>query len=210
MMRRAGATLLILLCGLVAVPTAQAWPNSSSTASVSLGDSYISGEAGRWRGNSINNAGNRNWTDRAAVCPTLATCTYEPGRVYLYGTDANGCHRSDTAEIRSARLPVDLAVNLACSGAVASNIYRSSNGGEAFKGEPPQADQLGFIARAKNVKFIVLSIGGNDLGFAAIVQACATAYLSNGPPCQSSQQSLINKNFVSVLAKVDKALKEIR
>jgi hypothetical protein len=189
---------------------AHAWPNSTSTASVSLGDSYISGEAGRWRGNSLNNVGNRNWTDRAAVCSSAATCTYEPGNVYLFGTAANGCHRSDVAEIRSATVPVDLAVNLACSGAVANNLYRASNGGQSFKGEAPQADQLAFIGRAKKVKLVVVSIGGNDLGFAAIVQACAEAYLAKQAQCQSVQQQGIDKVFVNTLGRVDKALKEAR
>ena len=200
----------LLVAGVAGAPAAHAYPNSPSTAIVSLGDSYISGEGGRWRGNSINNTGNRNWTDRAAVCTTSATCTYDPDRVYLYGTDDNGCHRSDVAEIRSNGIPVDLKVNLACSGAVTNNIFRSSNGGQPSKGEAPQADQLAWIARARNVKFIVLSIGGNDLGFADIVEACVTAYLTSGPPCNSSQQTLINQRFIAVLAKIDKALKEIR
>ena len=38
-------------------------------------------------------------------------------------------------------------------------------------GEAPQADQLAPIARDRDVKLIVLSLGGNDLGFASIVTA---------------------------------------
>jgi GDSL-like Lipase/Acylhydrolase family len=214
MRRRFGTTAAALAALLAAVmgwaPAAQAWPNGTSTAIVSLGDSYISGEAGRWRGNSINNTGHRNWTDRAAVCSTPPNCTYDANRVYLHGTNDNGCHRSDAAEILSARIPADLKLNLACSGAVSANIYRASNGGQAFKGEAPQAEQLRFISRAKNVKLIVLSVGGNDLGFAAIVQACLTAYLSFGPTCESTEKEAFNDQFIGVLGRVDKALKEIR
>lgn len=36
------------------------------TAAVSLGDSYIAGEAGRWEGNARTNLGDRDGTDRAA------------------------------------------------------------------------------------------------------------------------------------------------
>jgi hypothetical protein len=36
---------------LVLVPAASAGPSSPTTAAVSLGDSYISGEAGRFNGN---------------------------------------------------------------------------------------------------------------------------------------------------------------
>ena len=101
-------------------------------------------------------------------------------------------------------------MNLACSGAIAEDIYRASNGGKSFKGEAPQADQLGFIGRAKNVKLVVLSIGGNDLGFASIVQACAEDYLAKQAKCQTAQQAGINKVFVDTLGRVDKALKETR
>ncbi|CAM5555798.1 hypothetical protein STANM309S_05070 [Streptomyces tanashiensis] len=49
----------------VAAPTATAAPGTGPTAVVAIGDSYISGEAGRWQGNSLTNSGSRNGTDRA-------------------------------------------------------------------------------------------------------------------------------------------------
>ena len=144
---------------------------AAPTAAVSLGDSYISGEAGRWQGNSINPAGSRDGTDRA-----FTGTGYDESLVYDPPSDTNGCHRSDVAEIRSASLAVAQRVNLACSGAVTKNIFRASNGGEGQDGELPQADQLATVARDKDVKLIALSIGGNDLGFASIVTACVEAY----------------------------------
>lgn len=58
--------VVAVVAAALAVPaSAHAGPNSS-TAIVSLGDSYMSGEAGRWQGNSINPARNRDGTDRAA------------------------------------------------------------------------------------------------------------------------------------------------
>lgn len=175
------------------------------TAAVSLGDSYISGEAGRWQGNSINPAGSRDGTDRA-----FTGTGYDLSRVYIPPSDKNGCHRSDVAEIRSARLPVRQKLNISCSGAVTRNIFRSSRGGEGQNGERPQADQLAAIARRKKVKLIALSIGGNDFGFASIVSACLQAYTTFGPPCEPGQQAAINAKKPMVRANVAKAIDEIR
>ena len=44
--------LSMLLAALEGAGGANASPGSGPTAAVSLGDSYISGEAGRWQGNS--------------------------------------------------------------------------------------------------------------------------------------------------------------
>ena len=51
---------------LAVAPAANAGPTSSTTAIVALGDSFSSGEAGRWQGNSLNIFGTRDGTDRAA------------------------------------------------------------------------------------------------------------------------------------------------
>lgn len=202
--------VIAVLAAVLAAPAgAQAGPNSSRTAIVSLGDSYISGEAGRWRGNSVNSAGNRDGTDRAAYNCTVATCSYDPARVYGL-TALNGCDRSDVAEIQSNTIPADSKFNLACSGATTANIFRGSKGGESFKNEPPQGDQLLYVATAYNVKLVVLSIGGNDLGFASIVQACATAYLAHQAPCRTSQQQVLDSKFPTAMRDVGRAIDEIR
>ena len=180
------------------------------SAIVSMGDSYISGEAGRWQGNSNTAVLSRDGTDRACV-PSMQLCTsYDPARVYVDGTDANGCHRSDVAEIRSATIAVERKINLACSGAVTRNIFRSSNGGEAQKGEPPQADKLAAVARENRVQLVVLSIGGNDLGFGSIVQACVVAYTTLQPPCKDTEQAKIDAAMPAAMAGVAKAIDEIR
>ncbi len=179
-------------------------------AAVSLGDSYISGEAGRWQGNSDDPAGSRDGTDRACS-PSISMCTsYDKSKVYLDGSDTNGCHRSDVAEILSASLPVQDQVNLACSGAVTANIFRSSNGGQSQDGLPPQADQLAAVAQSERVKLIVMSIGGNDLGFSSIVEACLEAYLAKTGPCNPTQQANLNAKFPAMAAGVAKAISEVR
>ncbi|OKK23040.1 hypothetical protein AMK16_05460 [Streptomyces sp. CB00455] len=181
-----------------------AGPGSGPTAVVSMGDSYISGEAGRWQGNSLTNSGSRNGTDRGWA----GGSTYDPGRVY--GTTAGGCHRSDSAEVRSAGAIADVAVNLACSGATSENVFRAANGGVAFKGEAPQADQLAAVAASHDVKVIALSIGGNDLGFADIIKDCAYDFILWNSYCHDDQQYGVDQRIDGVMGKVGKSVDEIR
>ncbi|WP_443047319.1 GDSL-type esterase/lipase family protein [Streptomyces sp. NBC_00354] len=184
--------------------TSVASPGTGPTAVVSMGDSYISGEAGRWKGNSLTNSGNRTGTDRAWVSGS----TYDPAKVY--GTTAGGCHRSDSAEVKSAGAIADVAVNLACSGAVSENVFRASNGGVPFKGEAPQADQLAAVAAANDVKVIALSIGGNDLGFADIIKDCALDFVLWNSYCYDDQQYGVDEKIDGVMANVGKSVDEIR
>ena len=88
------------------------------------------------------------------------------------------------AEVLSAKFPDAQGVNIACSGGVAKNLYRSSNGGEGQNGEPAQGDLLATVAKEKDVKLIIVSVGGNDLGFASIIAACLQAYESRSGPVQ--------------------------
>src|SRR4051794_34192161 len=149
--RRGGVVGLLAAAALGLLPgSALAGPHSSTTAAVSMGDSYISGEGGRWAGNSLSPAPGNDGTDRACVPQGSPACQPDQSRVYLGGSDQDGCHRSDVAEIRSSRLAVARRINIACSGAQTVNIFRSSHGGEPKKGEAPEADQLLPIARQRN------------------------------------------------------------
>ncbi|MEU6233105.1 GDSL-type esterase/lipase family protein [Kitasatospora sp. NPDC047058] len=192
--------------GLVAVAAAPAGAaaGTGTTASVTLGDSYISGEAGRWKGNSVVTGGSRAGTDRA-----WTGSAYDPSRVYG-ATYASGCDRSDVAEVRSAPSAAQAQINLACSGAVAANVYRAANGGQSFKGEAPQADQLASVASQYNVKLITLSIGGNDLGFSDVITACVKDYLIWYSYCHDDQQGEIDSRMPAAMAGVGKAVDEIR
>ena len=200
---------LFVLAALIWAPSAWASPGSGPTAAVSLGDSYISGEAGRWAGNSITPTGDKDGTDRACLPAGLA-CQVDKTRVYEKGTEDAGCHRSDVSEIHSASLPVAQRVDLSCSGAVTRNIFRATRGGEGQNGEQPQADKLLPVARARDVKLVMLSIGGNDLGFAGIISACLQAYVTKTGPCEPSQQPKIDAKMPQVTADVGKAIAEVR
>lgn len=206
----AACTLAALVCA-AAAPSAHAGPSSPTTAIVALGDSYISGEAGRWEGNSNTQFASRDGTDRAY---TGGCCSYDTSRVYLGGSDDNGCHRSDVAEILSNAISVAEKVNLACSGATTANVIRASQGGQSHDGEAPQADQLVAVAQRDAVKLVVLSIGGNDLGFADIIQACATDWTTSSADdpeyCYDDQQPQVDARMPGAMAAVGRAADEVR
>lgn len=206
------ALCLVVLCGvMLAGPVANAGPGSSQTATVSLGDSFISGEGGRWNGNSLNPFYNRDGTDRAAYnCKWWTySCDYDPHRVYGTSYD-NGCHRSDVAHIKSANIAVNARINLACSGAQTKHIWRASQGGQVFKGEAPQADQLASVAAQYNVKLVVLTITANDLGFADHVIDCTAAWFGGWGPCWPQEQAEMDAAMPAAKNGLRKAIDEIR
>jgi hypothetical protein len=162
---------LAILGALPSPATAQA--GSGPTAIVALGDSFISGEGGRWLGNGSEPFGTRSGTDRGAFdCDGWGHCDYDPARVYG-SSEANDCHRSDVAPIRSAPVAVAEKVNLACSGARLANVLPAALGGQGHFGEPPQVDQLAAVAGHDDVRMIVLTAGANDVGFGELVAGCA-------------------------------------
>ena len=71
------AALAIVAFVLAAAPAA-----ARPTAIVSVGDSFISGEGGRWLGNGSEPLGTRSGTDRAAFDCGALGCEYDPARVY--------------------------------------------------------------------------------------------------------------------------------
>ncbi len=161
-------TALALLAFVLAVAPATARP----TAIVSMGDSFISGEGGRWLGNGSEPFGTRSGTDRAAYDCGALGCEYDPARIYG-SSEANDCHRSDVAPIVSAPIEVAEKVNLACSGAKARDLWPRDEGGTAHFGEPPEADQLAVVARRDDVRMVVMTVGANDVGFGGLVAECA-------------------------------------
>ena len=169
-MRIALASLAFLTLAIGFALTARA--AARPTAIVSIGDSFISGEGGRWLGNGSDPFGTRSGTDRAAHdCGTLG-CEYDPARIYG-ASEADGCHRSDVSPIESAPIAVDRKVDLACSGARARDLWPGSEGGTSHFGEPPEADQLAVVASRDEVRMVVVTVGANDVGFGELVAECA-------------------------------------
>lgn len=148
---------------------------------VSIGDSYISGEAGRWAGNALNSM----YYARTDVGPTTY---FDLGGM---AESIQGCHRSANAEIHIEQAGARVtSVNLACSGAETTTSYTASDFG-AFKpgldfaqneglGQRGQALELYRLASANpgRIAMVVQSIGGNDFQFGPVVATCVAQYLN--------------------------------
>ena len=165
-------SLSALLAVLVAPTPARAdGPGVGTPWVVTLGDSYISGEAGRWAGSSNDSSSRAD-----ALGPTAY---FDNGS----SETIDRCHRSKSAEAYIGGGVSGL--NLACSGA-RTTTYTDGNGrfkpgldfynGGAQQG---QALMLQNFAGTHNVKMVVVSIGGNDFTFADIVQPCVTDFLTS-------------------------------
>ncbi|MGA1700619.1 MAG: hypothetical protein ACO4BY_05730 [Candidatus Nanopelagicales bacterium] len=135
---------------------------------VSLGDSFISGEAGRWAGNESFSTSSIAALGRGAYWDAGDRETIER------------CHRSRSAAIH---IGVVKSLNLACSGAITSTEF---DGDGNFKpgidfydqgGRQGQALMLQEFASQNNVKMVALSIGGNDFKFSPIIAQCVQDYL---------------------------------
>ncbi|HXC23298.1 MAG TPA: hypothetical protein VNU28_01825 [Solirubrobacteraceae bacterium] len=195
----------MLLLGLATPPAAHAeGPGEGTPWVVSLGDSYISGEAGRWAGNTnessseIDALGESAYYDNAGHTAELVS----------------GCHRSQSAEVYIGG-GVD-GENLACSGAKTSSFTEE----EDFKpgldfynsgGHEGQALMLEKFAKTHNVKLIPISIGGNNFNFASIVQTCVEDFLFTPEwwPAYCSEEKSVTENFTeSNVAKQRTAIKE--
>jgi hypothetical protein len=168
----------VLVAGVVAVGCCWmggvAWadgPGVGTPAVVALGDSAISGEAGRWAGNT---------NDSSSKVDALGSTAYWDT---ASGEAIRGCHRSKAAEVQIGGGV--LYANLACSGARTS----TNAGGSDFKpgidfysdasGRVGQARALQTYAASHNVTTVVLLIGANNYGFADIVQQCVTDWLTS-------------------------------
>ncbi len=189
----AAATVATTLTAL-ASPAAADGPGVGTPWVVTVGDSYISGEAGRWAGNT--NDGEQ-WHD------ALGSTAYFDNSARTAEV-INRCHRSWSAEAF-----VGGGVNghnLACSGAKTSTY---TDGDGRFKpgldfysdsyGQQGQARMLQSFAGTHNVKLVVVSIGGNNFHFGGIVSQCVQDFLGSPSwwPDYCKDDSNVVSNFTS-------------
>lgn len=186
------ATVSISTGIVTAAPAHADGPGVGTATIVTVGDSYISGEGGRWAGNTNTSSGNVD---------ALGSTAYYDNTTNTAETIA-GCHRSKAAEAHIGGGVV--SANLACSGA---RTYTQT--GSSFKpgvdfydngaGQQGQAKMLQSYAATHNVKMVVLSIGGNDFNFADIVQTCVTDFLLSPSwwPDYCNDDSSVTANFTS-------------
>jgi hypothetical protein len=174
-MRRFCTTLVLAIgaCAALAAPAMADGPGVGTPTVVTLGDSAISGEAGRWAGNTNQSSSKVDALGSTAYWDTPT------------GEAISGCHRSKAAQ---AHIGGGVAsANLACSGAKTSTGGTGS--GQDFKpgidfysdasGRQGQALALQNYAATHNVKAVVVMIGANNYGFADIVQTCITNWLTS-------------------------------
>jgi hypothetical protein len=158
----------------IGAPAAHAdGPGSGASWVVSVGDSYISGEAGRWAGSSNSDS---------TRADALGSTAYDDNATNT-GEQIPRCHRSKSAEIYIGG-GVN-GMNLACSGAETSSYTDSSGNWKpgldfaqsgSYQG---QAAMLQSFAATHNVRMVAVSIGGNDFNFGSIVQDCVTDFLAS-------------------------------
>jgi hypothetical protein len=192
----AALALAAVLGALVALanPTAAhaEGPGEGTPTVVSLGDSYISGEAGRWAGNT---------NESSSKIDALGSSAYDDNSGHTAEL-IPGCHRSQSAEVYIGG-GVN-GENLACSGAKTSSFTEE----EEFKpgldfynsgGHEGQALMLQHFAATHNVKLVAISIGGNNYNFASIVQSCIEDFLFSPEwwPDYCSEESSVLANFSS-------------
>jgi hypothetical protein len=195
---RAAAAALTLVGGAllapIATPVAHAdGPGSGASWVVSVGDSYISGEAGRWAGNSN--------SDSTRADALGSTAYYD--NATNTGEQITRCHRSKSAEIYLGGGVNGL--NLACSGAQTSSFTDSSGNWKpgldfANSGSNQgQALMLQNFAASHNVKMVAVSIGGNDFQFASIITDCVADFLASPSWWKDycSDDSSVTSNFTS-------------
>lgn len=185
------ALALAWLAGVALPSTAHAeGPGEGTPWVVTLGDSYISGEGGRWAGNTNESP---SWVD------ALGEKAYDDNEGKTAELIA-GCHRSASAE---AYIGGGVSgENLACSGAKTYSFTEE----EDFKpgidfynsgGHEGQALMLQHFAAKHNVKLVAVSIGGNNYNFASIVQTCIEDFLFSPEwwPDYCSEESSVTNNF---------------
>ncbi len=198
----------LLTLGLVSAPAAHAdGPGVGSPWVVSLGDSYISGEAGRWAGSSNASSSRADALGSTAYWDTPS------------GEAINRCHRSKSAEVYLGGGVSGL--NLACSGARTTTATGSdfkpgidfySNGAQQG-----QALMLQGFAGTHNVRMVAVSIGGNDFNFAGIVQQCVQDFLASPTwwkdYCKDDSSVTANftaANVAAVKTRIATALQNVR
>ena len=164
----------VVVLGLALAPAAAAdGPGVGTPTVVTLGDSAISGEAGRWAGNTNQSSSRVDALGSTAYWDTAS------------GEAIKGCHRSKSAQ---AHIGDGVAsANLACSGAKTSTGGTGS--GQDFKpgidfysdASGPQGPGAGAagVRGTHNVKAVIVMIGANNYGFAAILERCVTNWITS-------------------------------
>jgi len=181
---------------------------------VTLGDSYMSGLGARWAGNTGGSTG-AGWRRVDALGP----------RAYWdspTGEKHPGCYRAPGGAPAHVGDDTAPSQNFACGGATTRSFpgkKRVKPGVDFYAGADGvgQLVDLRRFAMDHNVRMIAVSIGGNDLKFAAIVQSCLSSFLVSRTPtrrlCSEKsdkvRQALSPENVAKVTEEIRSAYRRI-
>ena len=123
---------------------------------------------------------------------------------YLYNLD-QACHRSTLGWpgfLDSFSRSIAVVGNFSCSGARIPHLTTDD-----YRGSPPQIDQLAaLVASGQEVDLVMLTIGGNDVGFGLVLSDCYVKECSNGR--LDNMQRLLDKVERQLLREVIPAIRE--
>lgn len=145
---------------------------------VSLGDSFSSGEA------------NPPWDKGTGE--------------FRFGKRRNGCHRSARGWPRL--IGVSQQRHFACSGAVIDDIYsaQEKTGSDSIGG---QRDRLAESATESPVSLILITVGGNDAGFAEVLRKCRVPRRGG---CLQQMEKVEIPRIKALHARLTSAYKDVR
>lgn len=151
---------------------------------VSMGDSYIAGTGGRWKGNS-NGATTLPLNLDAFRRTDTGDNAYDNYGLSFPGEE---CFRSRSAAVHLGGQ--FSSINIACS-----NARTYSRMDEEKKYKPGidtggQLDELAKIATNQRVSLVAVSIGANNFRFGPVIQSCVTSFLTS----MSSNPRLCSQN----------------
>ncbi|MCB0914317.1 MAG: hypothetical protein KDC23_01245 [Actinobacteria bacterium] len=174
-------TAVVLATGVGAAGSAAAAePDDQRNWVVGLGDSFMSGEGASWMGKNYRSGSLGDWT--AIAYGSSLEQTF-PGD--FSGAPGGMCHRSASAAMFAGGSQTT-GKNLACSGA---RTYSTVNSDGVYKpgidfangtGQAAQLQQFAteVTANGDQLPVIMVSIGGNDAGFADVVAYCAAQFVT--------------------------------
>ena len=164
---------IALALALAAPARRRTGPASGTPTVVTLGDSAISGEAGRWAGNT---------NDSSRVDALGSTAYWDTPS----GESIPGCHRSKAAQAHIGGGVLGLRTSPARARrrrppapAPARTSSPASTSTPTRRAARARRSRCRSYAATHNVKAVVVMIGANNYGFADIVTRCVTNWLTS-------------------------------
>ena len=167
---------LVATCGLIPAAASADGPGVGTPAVVSVGDSAISGEAGRWAGNTNDELVQGRRARRVRLLGRRAASGETIARLSPIQGQRDRHRRRRVLRqprVHAARAPTRQAYGSGSDFKPGLDFYDDG------AGHIGQAKALQQYASTHNVKLVVALIGANNYGFADIVQSCVVDFLTS-------------------------------